>query len=260
MLNGNLMATIPMTSIILDDEQDSIKLLLDLLKNHPEIKVLDTYTKPDDGIQGILNYRPDIVFLDIQMPEKDGFEVLEQIREHQLNPTVIFITGYDKFAIRAIKEAAFDYILKPVDPEEFSTTLHKLKTTQKGDLSQQVGKLLDHLQGNTRLKFNTRSGFILIDSSEIVYCLADRNYSEIYLADGKKEVLSMNLKKLLHLLPKEQFYRISRSVILNSFYVFKIDRTSRTIIVKFQSEYKRIKVAKKSFQDLDSLFTKLNNR
>ncbi len=222
-------------AIIIDDEKESSDLLLDLLKGFPEIEILKTYQDPVEGIKGIIHYKPNLLFLDIQMPEKDGFDVLREIREYDLNPIVIFITGYDKFALQALKHAAFDYLVKPVDPAELKTTIEKLKTNRKDDLTNQVSKLLHHLNSNVKLKFNTPSGFIIIDSSEIIYCQADRNYSEIYLSDGRKEVITCNLKKLFKTLPKDNFFRASRSLIINVDYIVKVERTKQIISIKYQN-------------------------
>ncbi|MCD4696605.1 MAG: LytTR family DNA-binding domain-containing protein [Bacteroidales bacterium] len=240
-----------LTAIIIDDEKESTDLLLDLLTDFPEINILKSYQFPEEGIKGIIKHKPDILFLDIQMPEKDGFDVLKEIREYNLNPSVVFITGYDKFAIQAVKHAAFDYLLKPVDPEELKTTIEKLKNQKQDGLSNQVSKLLTHLNSNVKLKFNTRTGFIIIDSSEIVYCLADRNYSEIYLADGRKEVITCNLKKLLKNLPMDIFFRASRSLIINVNYITKAERSKGIITIKYQDNQIEFSLPRTQIQALE---------
>jgi len=240
-------------AIIIDDEEESIDLLLDLLKDFPEISVMESYNNPVEGIAGILRYKPDLLFLDIQMPEKNGFDVLREIKEHDFNPVVIFITGYDKFAIQAIKHAAFDYLLKPVDPIELKSTIEKLNDKNQDKLTNQVSRLLTHLNSNVKLKFNTRTGFIIIESSEIVYCLADRNYSEIYLADGRREVITCNLKNLYKELPQDIFFRASRSLILNLNYLIKVERTKRMVTLKFQDEYLKFSLPYEQVQLLENL-------
>lgn len=238
-------------AIIIDDEKESIDLLLDILKDSPEIEILKTYQDPQEGIKGIIHYKPDLLFLDIQMPEKDGFDVLREIHEFNLNPTVIFITGYDKFAVQAIKHAAFDYLVKPVDPAELKTTIEKLKTNKKEDLTNQVSKLLHHLNSNVKLKFNTPTGFIIIDSSEIIYCQADRNYSELYLSGGRKEVITINLKKLFKDLPKDNFFRASRSLIINMNYITKVERTKQIVSIKYQNSIIDFSLPHKQIQALE---------
>ena len=238
-------------AIVIDDEKESTDLLIDLLKDFPEIEILETYQDPVEGIKGIIHYKPDLLFLDIQMPKKNGFDVLREIHEYDINPTVIFITGYDKFALQAIKYAAFDYLVKPVDPLELKSTIEKLKTRNSDNLTGQVSKLLHHLNSNVKLKFNTPTGFIIIDSSEITYCLADRNYSEIYLSDGRKEVITSNLKKLFKSLPKDNFFRASRSLIINLNYITKVERTNHKVILKCQNEFFEFDLPSKQIQALE---------
>ncbi|OQX75190.1 MAG: hypothetical protein B6D64_12115 [Bacteroidetes bacterium 4484_276] len=239
-------------AIVIDDEKESTDLLLDLLIDFPEIEILKTYKYPVEGIKGIIHFKPDLLFLDIQMPEKDGFDVLREIRKYDINPIVIFITGYDKFALQAIKHAAFDYLVKPVDPAELKATIEKLKTNNNDDLANQVSKLINHLNSNVKLKFNTPTGFIIIDSSEIIYCLADRNYSEIHLSDGRKEVITCNLKKLFKTLPKNNFFRASRSLVINLNYIVKVERTKRKITLKCQNGFFEFLVPYEQIQMLES--------
>ena len=164
---------------------------------------------------------------------------------------MIFITGYDKFALQAIKHAAFNYLVKPVDPAELKSTIEKLKTKNNDDLSSQVGKLLHHLNSNIKLKFNTTTGFIIIDSSEIIYCQADRNYSEIYLSDGRKEVITSSLKRVFKDLPKDNFFRASRSLIINADYIVKVERTKQIVSIKYQNSIIDFSLPHKQIQALE---------
>ena len=240
-------------AIVIDDEKESIDLLNDLLKDFPEIEILENYQNPEEGIKGVLKHKPDVLFLDIQMPGKDGFDVLREIQDYNMDPTVIFITGYDQFAIKAIRFAAFDYLLKPVDPAELKNTIEKLKNQKKDDLALQVRKLLNHINSNVKLKFNTRTGFIIIDSSDIIYCQADRNYCEINLTDGRKEVITCNLKKLNSQLPQNVFFRVTRSLVINLNYLTKAERTKHKITLKYQNEFFEFPVPYEQVQKLENL-------
>ena len=245
--------TIPaeLTAIIIDDENESIDLLKDILSPFAQLTIVATYTDPVEGISGILKYMPDVLFLDIQMPGKNGFDVVKEIHNQNVFPKVIFTTAFDQFAIKAIKVAAFDYLLKPVDPAELEKTIGKLGEPVQNDLSGQFKKLIKHLNNNRRLKFNTRTGFVLINSTDIIYCLADRNYSEIYLTDGRKEVVTFNLKKLYAQLPDETFFRASRSLIVNLDHLIKVERTKRKLYLKYQDKILNFVVSSGSVKDLD---------
>lgn len=110
---------------ILDDDSDAISRLGILLEEVESLKVCGSETNPQKAIPIILSHQPDLIFLDIEMPGYSGFDVLEHIRSKQYQPTIIFVTAYDRYAIEAIKASAFDYLLKPVDPKELTQTLGK---------------------------------------------------------------------------------------------------------------------------------------
>ncbi len=237
-------------TVIVDDESKSVEILMDALKNHPEVEVLKACFDSAKAPEIILSKRPDLLFLDIQMPDKDGFQVLEEVNKMGFFPKVIFITGYDKFAIRAIKHAALDYLLKPVNPEELSAALSRLETASADKLQNSIEQLLQKIDSNKKIKFNTRTGFIIINTSEIVCCKADRNYTEVYLNDGRMEVLSHSLKELSGNLNFEPFFRISRSILINLDYLVKADRTKKQITLQVNDEFVNIPLSGRQIKAL----------
>ena len=110
---------------ILDDDQDAVSRIEILLRNNPKIRICGSETDPDQAIHHIRSNRPDLILLDIEMPGIDGFQLLESIRESNYSPSIIFVTGHDQYAIKAIKESALDYLLKPVDPKELDQAIEK---------------------------------------------------------------------------------------------------------------------------------------
>jgi DNA-binding NarL/FixJ family response regulator len=113
------------TCSIVDDEPDAIDRFTSLLKQIPSIKILSADTDPDKAIKKVIELEPEIVFLDVEMPIKNGFDVVEEVRNQNFNPNFVFVTGYDKYAIQAIKKNTFDYILKPVDLDELKEAIKK---------------------------------------------------------------------------------------------------------------------------------------
>jgi two-component system, LytTR family, response regulator len=214
----------PLRAILIDDEPDAIAYLLELLKDFPEVEVCATVNDSSLVMDAFSGCLPDIVFLDIQMPGKDGFEVLREIRQLNHAFYLVFITAFDKYAIEAVRQAAFDYLLKPVDPEELRATLARVKTYRlRNDHESRIENLLNNLDKNKKLRFNNRTGFIIVNSSDIIYIESDRNYSTLFLKDGKKEVVTMNLGNVEEMLPST-FYRISRFHIINTGFLVKVDR------------------------------------
>ena len=120
---------------ILDDDPDAVARMEYLLRKYDFIKIVGKETFPKKAITLIKSNKPDLIVIDIEMPGYSGFEVIEQVRDDNYNPIIIFVTAYDKYAIKAIKESAFDYLLKPVDPEELGETLMKYRNNLRGEAS-----------------------------------------------------------------------------------------------------------------------------
>jgi two-component system LytT family response regulator len=225
-------------AIIVDDEEKAINNLETLLKNFPQVQIVDKSTDPEKALGKILIQKPDLLFMDIQMPDKTGFEIVAEVYRSGLKPEIIFVTAYDKFAITAIRYAAFDYLLKPPSHEELKNSLDRLmEKTNESDKDEQI-KMLIEKTSKHKIKFANSGGFILIKPEDIVYIEADWNYSDVYLGKEKKEVVCMNIGSVEELLPKEDFYRINRSVIINVNYLSKVIRKKLTaLLIKDSQEY-----------------------
>jgi len=220
-------------TVIIDDEEKAIINLESLLKNHSIIKVVARETNANKAIEVIENYKPGLVFLDIHMPGKSGFEVIDELCREGCKPEIIFVTAFDKYAIEAIRHAAFDYLLKPVKKHELASAIDRLFEKQlQQDRDQQIKRLLERAVNKGKLKFSTTGGFTLINPAEILYIQADWNYSEIYYEAEKLELITMNIGALEKLLPPQDFFRISRSVIINVAYLKKVTRTKRLAFLK----------------------------
>lgn len=215
--------------LIVDDEPDARHMLEELLSNFPEIENLDKASNAEEALKSLKRQIPDLIFLDIEMPGKDGIELAKEIRDLNIDATIIFVTAFNQHAIDAFKVAAFDYILKPIDPDELERTLERFKAErQKYDLAEKLDKLSKCLAPE-KVRFNTRSGFIVVDPKSIVYCEADGNYTHIYLNSGKKEHINQQLGKIEETLNNPQFVRTNRSVLINKDYISSFDRKTRKI-------------------------------
>lgn len=217
------------TAIIVDDESDAREMLAELLQEFPEIKLVANAANVDEAIDAILSFQPDLIFLDIDMPGKDGFELARYIRKHRIDTAIIFVTAFNRYAIEAFKVAAFDYLLKPIDPSEMHKTIERFKSDySRQHLSDKLERLTEILSPE-KIRFNTRTGFILIDPKKIVYCEADGNYSKLYLDSGKTESITRQMGQLEDVLNHNTFIRINRSVIINKNYISSFDRTTRKV-------------------------------
>lgn len=216
-------------AIIVDDEEQARDVFERLLQRTGDTNLIGKASNADDGLEMILSKNPDIAFLDVQMPGKDGFELVREMKKFNLKTTVVFVTAHIEYAVNALKVAAFDYLLKPVALDELKQTIDRFKNKKKQDLSSnKIDLLLEMLDKNDKICFNTRTGYIYISPKEIVYCQADVNYTEIFINKERKEVVTINIGKIEELLPKSNFHRLSRSHLINTNFLAKADRKTKT--------------------------------
>jgi len=205
-------------AVIIDDESKGRLALREKLKMYcPGVQVIAEAADGQEGIAVIEKHSPDLVFLDIEMPRMNGFEMLSHIKERTFR--IIFTTAYDHHAIKAIKYAAFDYLLKPIDIDELMASVAKLDDTQHVHTRKQLESLqqnimLPHRQFN-KLAIPTMDGLMFFSSGNIVHLEASSNYTLIYFDDKTKVTASKNLKEFEEILPPEIFFRIHHSHLIN---------------------------------------------
>ena len=242
-----------LTAVIVDDEYHCIKSLQEYLSGDKRISVVAAVTDPDSALGEIIEKKPDILFLDIQMPGKSGFEILQALSGTNIKPCTIFITAFEKFAIQAIKASAFDYLLKPVDRTGLAIAVERAVNEINSKVSEKNYSLLLEMTSRKKLRFNTSGGFIMIDPSEIIYIQADWNYSEIHLGKDKYEVVVVNLGEIEKMLPLSEFARISRSVIVNLKYLSKVHRIKRLCILKKGEDTFQFRIPVLRIRELEKL-------
>ncbi|MDP4289531.1 MAG: LytTR family DNA-binding domain-containing protein [Bacteroidota bacterium] len=215
--------------IIVDDEPEARDLLITLLDEYPNMHVMAQVGSVDEAIGHIAFDSPDLIFLDIHMPKKSGFELAEALHNLKINSQIIFVTAYDQYAIQAVKHAAFDYLLKPINEEEFRKAITRFQSVKKTktDMSKKMETLLKTINNKPRLRFYTRNGFIFIILSEIIFMKAEGNYTKIYLLNGKEETVTQNLGQLEEELSANDFFRVNRSVIINLKFLDRVNRRTK---------------------------------
>ncbi|MCD4665558.1 MAG: LytTR family DNA-binding domain-containing protein [Bacteroidales bacterium] len=239
-------------AIIVDDEVRAIDLFKGLLEEFNVINLVATAENVDDGVQLILDHRPDIVFLDIQMPNKNGFELLHEIKDFDVQPTIIFVTAYDEYAIEAIRHSAFDYLTKPVDPRLLKKAIRRFQC-EKSKLNgkDNIKLVLNHLTPN-KIKFNSRSGSIFLSPEDILYVEAEGNYAEIFLTNENSHMVSMYLATVLEKLPENMFFRISRSVAINLSYLKQLNRKKKICELEVDGKFFEFNMPAKYIRLLDN--------
>jgi DNA-binding LytR/AlgR family response regulator len=248
------METEKLNVIIVDDEEEAQDILAHQLKRVGNIEITGKASGVDEALEMIIGLNPDIVFLDIQMPEKDGFELVKSLREYNLSPRIIFVTAHNEYAINAVKVAAFDYLLKPVVFDELRETILRFRSgrVQKAEKSK-IEALLETLGKKDKICFNIRTGYIYISPKDIICCQADVNYTDIHLSLDRKEVVTINIGKVEELLKQSNFFRISRSHLINTDYLVKADRKTKTCELYKDGETFSIPASPKQIRELEQL-------
>ena len=216
-------------TIIIDDEQESLDVLrMELEHCCPQVDILDCIDNPFKAIEKIKLLQPDLIFLDIEMPGLNGFDLLNKLTNYNFD--VIFVTAYDEFAIQAIKVSAMDYLLKPIDSEELMDAVHKVQEKIKHELAHEhVDILLTNLRDKSgeysKLAIPDNEGIEFVSMRDILYCQSDGNYTRIF-TEGDKYIVSKSLKHFEEILPEKFFFRTHQSFLVNLSYIKKYLRGS----------------------------------
>lgn len=201
--------------LLVDDENDALEALEWKLNNYIENVVVKTCNSPIKAIEIINNEKPDVVFLDIQMPEMDGFTMIEKLENKDFN--LIFTTAHDEFALKAIKVSAIDYLLKPVDKDELLSAMDKIKKSKKGDLLENKLQLLLNNINDTNDKINISADgkVYLLDKDDVVMLKSDKSYTTIFLKSEQQILVSKTLKEVEKKFMFPEFFRVHNSYLVN---------------------------------------------
>lgn len=212
--------------LIIDDEKPTRTFIRKMLESFDlNLSVYIDGENVASGIEAIEEIQPDIVLLDIQMPDGNGFDVLKNVKFKQFE--VIFITAFQEFAVQAIKFSALDYILKPIDAEELQTAItNALQLVEHKKDGTQFAVLQNNIQPHHKRKIvlKTQESIFVIEIDDIVHCEADKNYTFFYLTDGKKILVSKTLKDYDTMLTGFSFFRVHQSHLINLNYVERYDK------------------------------------
>ena len=235
-------------TIIIDDEQHCIKALLnDLQKNCPAVDVLQSCTSAKEGMMAIKKFNPDLIFLDVEMPWMNGFEMLEVLGE--ITFSIIFTTAHDEFAAKAFRISAVDYLLKPIDANDLQIAVKRAEEkilASEGTVN--IQNLLHNIRQPThqqKIAFPQREGYEFIPAENILYCHAEGAYTDIHLTGNKKFLVSKTLGDIEEMLPADGFQRIHHSTIVNLQHITNLIRSDGGYVMLNNGEKLMISKAKK---------------
>ena len=235
-------------SIVIDDEQHCVRSLLSDLQQHcPAIEVVEACFSAKEGMMAIKKLNPDLVFLDVEMPWMNGFEMLELLGD--INFSIIFTTAHDEFAAKAFRISAVDYLLKPIDANDLKAAVQKVeKKMDEGSSVQHISNLLRNMRQTSaeqKIALPQREGYEFVDVATIIYCQAEGAYTKIFINEKKPMLISRTLGDVEELLSPEMFQRIHHSTVVNVNYIAQFLRTDGGSVVLKNGEKLSVSKAKK---------------
>ena len=243
--------------ILIDDEKNSLEMMEWLLQTYcPQVKIEAMCDGAEKGLAAISKYKPDIVFLDIEMPHMNGFDMLEQL--DKLSFDVVFCTAYDQFAIKAFKYSALNYLLKPVDPDDLKETIRRIEEKKAIPTREQLEMLMKGIRSSqkqtaTRIALTTGEGMIFVSTADILYCEAESNYTTVVL-NNRKIIVSKTLKEIDEALSGNDFYRIHNSFLVNINQIQKFVRGDGGYVI--MNDGKAVSISRSRRQEFMEMFSR----
>lgn len=236
----------PFKAILIDDESAAHHALKELLKKHTEtICIVEEAFSGKEALQKCEQLKPELIFLDICMPDMNGFDVLEKL---SYQPYVIFSTAYDQYAIKAFENNSIDYLLKPVQEERFEQCMHKLKrlnlkasVPDYADLYRLFSQFQETKKKATAIPVHIQSKIILVRCQDIIFCKSEDGYVTLFTDSGKEYLSDLNLTQLEERLP-EAFLRVQKSVIVNKDKIDEIHKYFNNRLILVMNDKSRTKI------------------
>lgn len=240
-------------AVIVDDEIKALQSLSWELTNFSdEIHVEASFTDPFEALTYLEHNTPDCLFLDIEMPTMDGFQFIQKLKNKDF--PVVITTAYNQYAIKALKNEAIDYLLKPIDTDDLKDTITKIKKfNARHYTADKLEKILLNFNTNSihrKITFNTDGKLIFLEANDILYVESDGNYSTVYLTDGQKIVLTRKLKEVHELLPSETFFRIHNSYVINLTKIKEFLKTDGYVVLSSNHKIPVSRQKKSGFLDM----------
>jgi two-component system LytT family response regulator len=221
-------------AVIIDDEPELRELNRSLLANHfDEIEIAGTAGAVEEAVSLIDRIQPQLILLDIRLTDGTGFQILQKIRNYKY--TVIFITAYSEFAIKAIKLSAIDYILKPINEKEFCQAVERaIENINSSQIQDQVETFFNYYERRTqnrRIVLKTTESISIVEISDIVYCRSDNTYTTFYLKNKEKILISRPMKEYEEMLSEYGFFRPHQSFLVNLQYISRLDKSDGGFLI-----------------------------
>jgi two-component system, LytTR family, response regulator len=246
-------------TIIVEDENKARETLVNMLGMYcPSVDIVDQADCVEKGVKSINYNNPDLVFLDIQMPDGTGFDLLKKLKDQ--NFKLVFTTAFEEYAIKAFKFSAIDYLLKPIDPEDLVKTITKIERIIEDENNQiKLKALLENIETiSTEVKkivLKTAESIHIVKVKDIIRCESSSNYTSFFFRDGKKLLVSKTLKEFDEMLSDYGFFRVHQSHLVNTQYITSFEKSDGGFLA--MSDDSKIPVSYRKKESLLKLFDKL---
>lgn len=248
------MVTVDISAIIIDDDPEAIHLLEMFLRQFPNISIVGKSTNAKAGLILINKLVPDLVFLDIDMPDMSGLQVAESVKKKNFHSEIVFTTAYQHYAYKALNIAPLDFLTKPFCLEDLENVIKKYITkTEKTKHEQKLEKFIQSQANPPKIKLPTFHSFIIIDINDIVYLKANTNGTVVYLQDGTAETVTRNLNTLILMLNSSLIFQINRSTCVNLNYLLRIDKKKEICIFGFNNTLCHETITKSNLVNFEKL-------
>lgn len=248
------MDTVDISAIIIDDDPEAIHLLEMFLRQFPNITIVGKSTNAKTGLSIIKKLIPDLVFLDIDMPDMTGIEVAESVKAKNYHSKIVFTTAYQDYAYKALSFEPLDFLTKPFSPEALSCVIKKYITkSEKIKYEQKLDKFIQSQTNSPKIKLPTFHSFIIIDINDIAYIKSNTNGTLVYLHDGTIETVTRNLSSLILMLNSSLMFQINRSTYVNLNYLIRIDKKKEICIIRFKDSLCEEFITKSNMDNFEKL-------
>lgn len=237
--------------VIVDDEPGALSILSRMVSEFFNFEVIGEFSSPDNLINEIAHLRPDILFLDIHLGNKSGVDIAKELFNNRCNTQIVFVSAYDQYALKAFEYNIIDYILKPVSKERLQKCIGKIEKSfsSHNDENQNHNNNEHHM-----LRFNTQSGFLLVNPEDIVFLEADHVYTKIVMEKESDHYVAQNIGKILSLINSNNFVRISRSHAINSRFLREVNRTHKKCLMFNGTSEVELSLSKSGMKTLTEYF------
>lgn len=237
--------------IIVDDEPDARLLLSSLLSEINYVTVVGEADNVETALYKIVEHYPNLVLMDINMPGKSGLELVELLKTRNVDVPVVLVSGHEEYAVEAIRNQIYDFLLKPVSKTDLKAIIEKHQRLNKKDfLPGKLMEVLGAIKEDTKIRINSRHSYILINPSELVYCIAEAGYTIIHLISGKTEVSNTSLTHIESRVNNQNFYRLGRAVLINLDYVRSINKGTDSVLLECHDNKWEVFASHRSIKEL----------